>query len=172
MPQTGYSNIATATITGVNSYTISGLAGYDYRFVLTGNPGGAVGMRVNGNTESSRYTQLDWRVVSGSTQNFTWRQNSFNYIYLFDYGQNINGFTSTIIDTMNPTATSASPPRPHQGWARSFSANSASTGSYSYLTGWQWYNSDVAATSFTFFRTDGGNFSTNTVLSAFEIGPL
>ena len=172
MPQTGYANIATANLAGLTTYTMSGLSGYDYRFVLNGNPGGAIAMRPNNNTESGRYCQLDWRIVSGSTQNFTYRQNSFSYVFLADIGQNVPGFTSTIIDFMNPTATSASPPRPHQGWARSMSANSASTGSYTYLTGWMWYNSDVPVTSVTFFIPGGGTFQTGTTLSLFEIGPL
>lgn len=171
MPQTGYSNISTVALSGLTSVTVSGLSAYDYRFVYNGNPANAVAFRPNNNAEN-RYFQLDWRVVSGSAQTLTWRVNAFTYINLFDKGQNIAGFSTSIIDLMNPSSTSASPPRHHQGWIRSGSANSGTTGTYSYINNWAWSNSDVALTSATFFMPSGGTFGATDTLTLFEIGPL
>ena len=171
MPQTGYTNVATIALSGLTTATLSGISGYDYRIVYNGNPAGALAFRPNNNAEN-RYFQLDWRVVSGSAQTVTLRSNTWTYVQLFDKGQNLAGFSTSVIDLMNPTATSGSPPRPHQGWFKSGSANSGSTGTYSYMNSWGWYNTDVAITSCTFFMPGGGTFGATDTLTLFEIGPL
>jgi hypothetical protein len=173
MPSTGYSSIATVALSGLTTATLSGFSGYDYRIVYNGNPGGAgVAFRPNNNTDTFRYNQGDWRVISGSSQTFTSTSGVNSYINLFTRGQNIAGFSTSIIDLMNPTSTSASPPRNHHGWIKSGSANSGTTGTYSYLTGWNWQNSDVGITSCTFFIPGGGTFGATDTLTLFEIGPL
>lgn len=165
-----YNAMATANLSGLSTYTFSGLTGTfgTWRFIFEGSGSNDLLMRFNGNTDISRYGSMRMQNIQGSSPTYTWTYNANSYIYITDFASTTAGYSFAQVDLYNPQYTSASPPRAKNGIIKAGSRTTATTGSRSVFTSFMWYNSDAPITSVTFF-TSGGTFGSDTTMTAYNL---